>query len=441
MEKKNGKGKKRKIIGMVCLILILLFTGTLVSAYSIFKTKFYDKSNYVKRGTYLAVNQEKDAEKGAKDTTELQAAPFETVTHSTVQAQKIYAAAQNGNAAAAGSHSPETEQETSYVNINVTSGKNAGQDAAETEEENTFTRLAKQFFSKKDTYNILLLGVDRRDQSWNGNSDVVLLVTVNKEKKTVYLTSFLRDLYADIPGIGVRKLNAACANGGPELAVETLEENYHVEVDNYAMVDFNAMIDVIDALGGIDLEIDEDERVTANDYITSMCKENGDNPENYLIKKAGLVHLNGYQTVGYVRNRYTGKGSDFGRTQRQRNVLTAIADKARNGDFSSLSDTIESVMPYITHDITEFEMIGLMMQVGTWLDYDIQEQHIPYDGEYTSQNEILVPTDMDATIEKLTSILYGDGEIETETETETDTDMETDTETETRGREMEALTE
>lgn len=294
----------------------------------------------------------------------------------------------------------------------------------ESEKSNMLVKMAQQFFSKKDTYNILLLGVDRRDESWEGNSDVILLVTVNKEKKTVYLTSFLRDLYADIPGVGVRKLNAACANGGPELTVQTLEDNYQVEIDNYAMVDFNAMIDVVDALGGVDLEIDEDERVTANDYITCMCEDNGDDPEDYYIEKAGLVHLNGYQAVGYARNRYTGKGSDFGRTQRQRNVLTAIAEKAQDGDYASLADTMEDVMPYITHDITEMQMIGLMMQLGSWLDYDIQQQHIPYDGEYTSQDEILVPTDMNATVEKLTSILYGDGEIETETESESETETE-----------------
>lgn len=298
------------------------------------------------------------------------------------------------------------------------------QKTTESEKSNMLVKMAQQFFSKKDTYNILLLGVDRRDESWEGNSDVILLVTVNKEKKTVYLTSFLRDLYADIPGVGVRKLNAACANGGPELTVQTLEENYQVEIDNYAMVDFNAMIDVVDALGGVDLEIDEDERVTANDYITCMCEDNGDDPEDYYIEKAGLVHLNGYQAVGYARNRYTGKGSDFGRTQRQRNVLTAIAEKAQDGDYASLADTMEDVMPYITHDITEMQMIGLMMQLGSWLDYDIQQQHIPYDGEYTSQDEILVPTDMNATVEKLTSILYGDGEIETETESESETETE-----------------
>ena len=87
-----------------------------------------------------------------------------------------------------------------------------------------------------------------------------------------------------------------------------------------------------------------------------------------------------------------------------------------------MADTMEDVMPYITHDITEMQMIGLMMQLGSWLDYDIQQQHIPYDGEYTSQDEILVPTDMNETVEKLTSILYGDGEVETETESESETE-------------------
>ena len=447
MKKKNGKGNKRKIAGIICLVLVVLFAGTLVSAYSIFKVRFYDRSNYVKRGTYMASRlTERKGVEGEKNRSEAatQAVSAKTdVSEATATDKKsisVNSATKNADVDSAENtdifdtatltihqrHQVETgipETESERKTLAARSGSTV-QKTTESEKSNMLVKMAQQFFSKKDTYNILLLGVDRRDESWEGNSDVILLVTVNKEKKTVYLTSFLRDLYADIPGVGVRKLNAACANGGPELTVQTLEDNYQVEIDNYAMVDFNAMIDVVDALGGVDLEIDEDERVTANDYITCMCEDNGDDPEDYYIEKAGLVHLNGYQAVGYARNRYTGKGSDFGRTQRQRNVLTAIAEKAQDGDYASLSDTMEDVMPYITHDITEMQMIGLMMQLGSWLDYDIQQQHIPYDGEYTSQDEILVPTDMNATVEKLTSILYGDGEIETETESESETETE-----------------
>lgn len=447
MKKKNGKGNKRKIAGIICLVLVVLFAGTLVSAYSIFKVRFYDRSNYVKRGTYMASRlTERKGVEGEKNRSEAatQAVSAKTDVSEATATDKnsisVNSATKNADVDSAEKtdifdtatltihqrHQVETgipETESERKTLAARSGSTV-QKTTESEKSNMLVKMAQQFFSKKDTYNILLLGVDRRDESWEGNSDVILLVTVNKEKKTVYLTSFLRDLYADIPGVGVRKLNAACANGGPELTVQTLEENYQVEIDNYAMVDFNAMIDVVDALGGVDLEIDEDERVTANDYITCMCEDNGDDPEDYYIEKAGLVHLNGYQAVGYARNRYTGKGSDFGRTQRQRNVLTAIAEKAQDGDYASLADTMEDVMPYITHDITEMQMIGLMMQLGSWLDYDIQQQHIPYDREYTSQDEILVPTDMNATVEKLTSILYGDGEIETETESESETETE-----------------
>ena len=362
MEKKNKKRSKKKIAAIVCLVLVVLVAGVAVSAYSVFKMKFYDKSNYVKHGTYVAAaNTEKKAKEGEKQDAEVRTAT--EVSHSSAAAQKIHNTSATGSTTVSVSSSvPETERKGNSAS------SSSVQKTTEKKESSMLEKMAKQFFSQKDTYNLLLLGVDRRDESWNGNSDVVLLVTVNKEKKTVYLTSFLRDLYADIPGVGVRKLNAACANGGPELTIQTLEENYHVEIDNYAMVDFNAMIDVVDALGGVDLEIDEDERVTANDYITCMCEDNGVDPKPYYIKKAGKVHLNGYQAVGYARNRYTGKGSDFGRTQRQRNVLLAIAEKAQNGDFASLSDTIEDVMPYITHDIPEFEMIGLIMQIGTWMN-------------------------------------------------------------------------
>ena len=182
------------------------------------------------------------------------------------------------------------------------------------------------------------------------------------------------------------------------------------------------MIDVIDALGGIDLEIDEDERVTANDYITCMCQDNGVDPEPHYIQEAGLVHLSGYQAVGYARNRYTGKGSDFGRTQRQRNVMTAILKKVQSGSYDSLTDVVKSVMPYITHDITQMEMIGILMKLNTWIGYDVVEQHIPYDNEYYSDNEILIPNDMADTITKLNQALYGDDD-ETETESTDETEM------------------
>ncbi len=255
------------------------------------------------------------------------------------------------------------------------------------------------------TYNLLLIGLDRRDDSWYGNSDVMVLVTVNEDKETVYLTSFLRDLYANIPEVGVRKLNASCAYGGANLCVDTITSNYGVEIDNYAMVDFDAMIGLVDALGGVDLELTEGEVKVANDYVRVMCGENGDSYEEHRIIGSGKLHLDGYQTVGYMRNRYSGDASDFGRTERQRKVLEAILEKAADDEIDTLEALIKKVLPYVTHDISAKDLLHLITKLPTWIQYSLEEQHIPYDDLYHSENEILIP-DMEETIRRLRETLY-----------------------------------
>lgn len=257
----------------------------------------------------------------------------------------------------------------------------------------------------EDTYNLLLIGVDRRNTSWNGNSDVMILVTVNPEKESIYMTSFLRDLYADIEGLGVQKLNAACAYGGADLCVQTIEENYQVKIDNYAMVDFNSMIAVVDAFGGVDLELTEHEVKIANQYVNTMCEANGVDYEEHQIIGTGMLHLDGYQAVGFMRNRYSGSGSDFGRTDRQRAVIVALMDKMQDAGVDSLDDLLFDVLPRIEHDMNMLKILDLASKLPDWLGYRFEQQHIPYDGMYYSQNEILMP-DMEETLELLHETIY-----------------------------------
>lgn len=257
----------------------------------------------------------------------------------------------------------------------------------------------------EEPYDLLLIGVDRRDESWYGNSDVMVLVTVNPKKEKIYLTSFLRDLYADIPGVGVSKLNAACASGGPTLCEETIENSYQLEIDNYAMVDFNDMIHIVDVFGGIDLELTEDEAEVANGYIRTMCQANQEPYELHEIEGAGLQHLDGYQTVGYARNRYSGSGSDFGRTKRQRKILNAILEQLRKQDLTSAVSMGKQAFSYLEHDISQTQLLWLISQIPSWMEYDLEEQSIPYEGMYYSENELLIP-DMEATIEKLHNTIY-----------------------------------
>ena len=255
------------------------------------------------------------------------------------------------------------------------------------------------------TYNLLLIGVDRRDDSWNGNSDVMMLVTVNPRKETIFLTSFLRDLYANIEGIGVRKLNAACANGGASLCVKTIRDNYQVRIDNYALVDFNDMIEIVDVFDGVDLELTEDEVRVANQYVQSMCQANGEPYEAHQITGYGLLHLDGYQAVGFMRNRYSGNENDFGRTDRQRKVLLALLEKMKNGDLGDMAQLLLKVLPKMQHDVDSATMLKLAAKLPSWLEYKVEQQRIPYDNMYHSQNEILIP-DMDETIRILQETLY-----------------------------------
>ena len=125
----------------------------------------------------------------------------------------------------------------------------------------------------KSTYNLLLIGSDHRDTSWNGNSDVMMVMTINQDRNKIFLTSFMRDLYANIPGYGVHKLNYAYAVGGTSVLIDTLEDNYDLTIDNYAVVDFETMSDIVDIIGGVEMEVSDAEVDVLNGYLVSMDAE------------------------------------------------------------------------------------------------------------------------------------------------------------------------
>lgn len=251
----------------------------------------------------------------------------------------------------------------------------------------------------EEIYNVLLIGTDHRDESWNGNADVVMVATINADSEKIILTSFMRDLYADIPGYGVHKLNYAYAAGGPETLEATLEDNYQLEIDNYAVVDFETMADIVDIAGGVEITITDDECTVLNDYLTSMDAE-----EDFL-PGGGTWQMNGNQAVAHMRDRFVGD-NDYERTQRQREVLTKIFDSMRQLDAEKLTGLAEKVLPCIAHDIDAIRMVKLIAVLPKLAGYTLEENRIPYDGLYESQNEMLVP-DFEATILRLHEMLYG----------------------------------
>ncbi len=256
-----------------------------------------------------------------------------------------------------------------------------------------------------DVYNLLLVGVDlRAGETWNGNSDSMILVSINSAKKTIYLTSFMRDLYADIPGVGTYKLNRAFAVGGGPLLVQTIEENYRISIDGYAWVDFYDMIDIIDLVGGIDIEVSTEEAEVANKYIKEMATGIGIDPSGYYLTGGGTLHLNGMQAVAYARIRYVGN-ADFGRTQRQRDVITKIFQKLQNMSLTDVNTFLNSALPYVSHNLSSETVTALILNTPSYLNYSVVSQRVPFDGYYTYSGEMLVP-DFEYTINMLQSTIY-----------------------------------
>ena len=239
-------------------------------------------------------------------------------------------------------------------------------------------------------YNVLLIGVDRRDRTWNGNSDAMILITVHHFTGKIYMTSFMRDLYSNIEGVGVRKLNHAYAIGAGPLLVKTLQTNYGVAIDHYASVDFFAMEDIIDICGGV--------TITIKDYELPTMRYHG-------ITEAGTYLLNGEQALAYSRIRHQGN-ADFERTSRQRTVLQALFQKARSMGAMEAARFANDLLPYITHNLSAGDTLDVLTDLPRILKYDVEEIRIPYDGEFHIVNELLVPNDINNMVSKLRSTIY-----------------------------------
>nr|WP_296832341.1 LCP family protein [uncultured Marvinbryantia sp.] len=252
----------------------------------------------------------------------------------------------------------------------------------------------EEYSDEQESYNLLLIGTDHRDDSWNGNSDVMILVTINQDSEEIILTSFMRDLYADIPGYGVHKLNYAFAVGGGDVLVQTLEDNYRLQIDNYAIVDFMDMANIVDLLGGVEITLSDEECVNLNSNLAQLGV-----PEENYIYTGGTYLLDGYQAVAYMRIRYVGN-SDYQRTQRQRDVLKEIFASLKERNTAELLTISAEIIAQIEHNIQPVEMIKLTAMLPQFTKYELSEERIPYDDLYYSQDEMLVP-DFEATIARL----------------------------------------
>ena len=264
-----------------------------------------------------------------------------------------------------------------------------------------------------DVFNILLIGSDTRTSGDVGRSDAMIIISVNQKTETIYLTSFLRDCYVAIPGYGHTRLNHSFAYGGPALLEETLETNFKVHIDRYIAVDFYSFMDVIDTLGGIYLDVSEEELKVTDDYIWSMNKLLGEDWYSDYLWNPGYQLLNGKQTLCYARNRYT--GNDYARTQRQRTVINQIIKAALKSSPSTLVDLAQVILPQVTTDMSKSEILNYAANVGAYVNYDIAQQQIPAEGTYsnaTISSMSVISLDFDSNIDILQSTIYAGTEYE-----------------------------
>ena len=219
----------------------------------------------------------------------------------------------------------------------------------------------KQYDDYTEIVNIALFGIDSTD-STSGRSDSIIVATLDSIHNKLKLTSFMRDSYVNISSYGYDKLNHAYAYGGANLAINTLNTNFGLNITDFVAVDFASLPKIIDSFGGIDLTIREDEIQYINQYISNINSIDGTNSP--LITTPGVHHVDGAQALAYSRIRYT-SGGDFERTERQRAVLTALFNKALNVPATEYLDIISNLVQYVTTNLNTNEILKLATNIGS----------------------------------------------------------------------------
>lgn len=261
-----------------------------------------------------------------------------------------------------------------------------------------------------DVMNVLVIGSDTRSKEERGRTDSMILLSVNKNTKDITMTSFMRDMYVEIPEHGWSKMNAAYVYGGAELLMDTIELNFDIEVDKYIYIDFYSFIDIVDAVGGIELDVTDEEAVGMTDPMAEqndcLGKKKG---SDYLTSGGKGLLLNGNQALAYARLRYVGN-ADFERTERQRTVVTKIFEKAKTLGPVDLDNFARVCMSNLTTNMTKTELYFLTYRVPFMLKYDIDQLRIPAEGAYTygsHDGQSTLDVDFDACKRELSEKIYG----------------------------------
>lgn len=255
--------------------------------------------------------------------------------------------------------------------------------------------------------NIALFGVDATEGN-TGRSDAIMIATIDKVHKKLKLTSIMRDSYVEIQGHGKDKINHAYAFGGHELALKTLNENFDLNIKDFATVNFSSLPKIIDAVGGIELDIRSDELQYINNYINELNTLNKTNSPN--ITSAGTQHVDGTQALAYCRIRYT-SGGDGERTERQRIVLSKLFEKFTKVSPTKYPSILSELMPMVTTNLSSSDILSLATTVASMGGSGLEQERFPKDNY--SKGEMIkgvyyLTFDKDATVKQIHDYIFED---------------------------------
>ena len=331
-KKKSRKGA-RVLLSIMCVFLAIVLVGMV--GVTVLAEVTLSNMNYVEKGQSVTLSQEE------------------------ADALKAQLASEEAEKAAA------TEATEEYTGVVLS------EDDVDLEVEITQDREEEDHI-----VNILLVGQDTRNGE-RERSDTMMLITVNDEKNTITVTSFMRDMYVKIPGFYKHKINTAYMLGGMDLLNETLYQNFGIVVDGNVEVSFGQFTDIINYLGGIDIELTDDEASFVNKAMGA-----GATPIY-----GGMNHLNGDRALAYARYRDKATG-DFGRTERQRKTLNAIIDEYKNSDLTTMIGMVNEIMGMITTNLTKTEILNYAVNYFPMLaTADLVSQRVPFDGTHTNGKE------------------------------------------------------
>lgn len=253
--------------------------------------------------------------------------------------------------------------------------------------------------------NLVLFGVDsRKGQLESGtNSDTIMICSINDSTKEIKLVSVYRDTYLDTTGGEYRKCTEVYAIGGAQQAISMLNKNLDLNITDYVTVNFEAMVEIVDMFGGVDITLSEGEVELLNGYLVEEREVLGKECED--VSGPGRQHLNGMQALAYSRNRYI--GLDYERTERQRAVLEQVFAKAQASDIITLNKAVDTILPMISTSLSSLEILRLVSDAGSfWME---ETQGFPVDKTtaLVSGADCVIAVDLASNVSKLHSFLFG----------------------------------